>query len=69
MRFRGRNETSVSVVNQKPTVNCGMVPLGPKDRILFCVGSERIKQEERQIRSPPSGCDLVSATEPFATFL
>jgi hypothetical protein len=69
VRFRGRNETAVSVVNQKHTVNCGLVPLGPKNRILFCVGSDRIKQEERQINSPPSGCDLVSVTKPFATFL
>jgi len=35
VRFRGTNKTSVSVVNQEPTVSCGMGPQGPKDRILF----------------------------------
>ena len=66
---RGTNETSLSVVNQEPTVNCGMGPQGhieSEGQNPVCGRSVRIKQEET---ARPSGCDLVSVTKPFATFL
>jgi len=73
VRFRGTNETSVSVVNHEPTVNCGMGSqghTGTEGKNPVCVRSVRIKQEEREMRrSRPSGCDLVSATKSFATCL
>ena len=62
MRFRGRNEASGSVVNQEPTVNCGMQPQGPKDRILFVyVLMELKKKNTMQVR--PSSEDNLFARD------